>query len=162
ARSALASRATPELAHRGRPQRGRFAGPRAGPHVLADPGVHHDQPALWIDEDRLTVDPEQREHAPLTREDPRLIPVAEQARRESRTQMRWIGTHRGGVPYPRGRDELAAAPVAVVREQEPETGVVAQDGVDAAERGLVAGAIHEPRGVSLGAHRLPDLLFQVG
>src|SRR5262245_3462010 len=72
-RSARAS----ELAHRGRPQGSGFPGPRAARHLLADRRVHHHQTALRIDEDRLTVNAEQREHAPLAGEDPRLIAVAE-------------------------------------------------------------------------------------
>src|SRR5215471_13587384 len=88
-RSARAS----ELAYRSRPQGGRFAGPGAGRHLLADRRVHHHQMALRIDEDRLTVHPEQREHAPLAGEDPRLIPVAEKCGRGPRAEMRLIGAH---------------------------------------------------------------------
>ena len=60
-----------------------------------------------------------------------------------------------------GGDELHASPVAVVGEEQTQPCIVAEHGVEAAERGLLAGAVDEPGGVGLGAHWLPDGLLEV-
>jgi hypothetical protein len=75
--------------------------------------------------------------------------------------MRLVHVHGGCLQNPCGRDDLAAAPVAVMRQQEPKASVIAQYGVEAAVRGFLARVVNEPRRVGLGADRLPDLLLQV-
>jgi hypothetical protein len=57
--------------------------------------VHVHDPSARIDEDRLTAHPKQREHASLTRENQRLIAVAEEARRVPGAEVRLIAAHRG-------------------------------------------------------------------
>src|SRR5947208_12118613 len=59
-----------ELSHHGLPQRNRFAITGIVARLLAHGRVHHDEPALRIDEDRLAAHAEEREHPPLAREEP--------------------------------------------------------------------------------------------
>jgi hypothetical protein len=122
--------------------------------------VHHHEPAGRIDEDRLTAHTEQGEHSTLSRKDPGLIAIAEERCRDAGTEMA-LGPHACRFRDPGGRNDLLAAPISIVREQEAEPRVVAKHRVDATERGFLAGAIHQPCRVRLGPHRLPDLLRQV-
>src|SRR3989441_6732547 len=151
------SRSGAQLGHDGPPERAQLAGAWTG-GLLADRGVNHDETTGRIDHDRLTAHAEEGEHRPLPREDPGLVAVAEERRRDARLDMTLLRPHASGLRDPGRRDDLSPPPVAVVREQQSQPRVVSQHRVDAAVGRFLACAIHEPRGVRLGAHRLPDLL----
>src|SRR5947207_9539754 len=105
-----------EGAYDGPPERAQLAGARTG-GLLADCGVDHNETTGGIDEDRLTAHTEEGEHRPLPREDPRLIAVAEERRRDARLEMTRLRPRARGLGAPGGRDDLSTTPVAVVREQ---------------------------------------------
>src|SRR5438552_14838496 len=93
-----------ELTHDRLPQRSRLAVARIVARLLAHGRVHHDEPALRIDEDRLAVYPEEREHPPLARENPGLVPVTEVRRRDAGPEVRMSGRLGRSVVDPGGRD----------------------------------------------------------
>src|SRR6266446_7847549 len=113
-----ARRSAAELTHDRLPQRIRLAVARIVARLLADGGVHHDEPAMRIDEDRLAAHAEEREHPPLAREEPGLVTVAKIGSSNAGPEVRLAGLFGRGVLDPCGRDELAPAPVPVVRKQQ--------------------------------------------
>ena len=150
---AAARRSAAELTHDRLPRRIRLAVARIVARLLAHGGVHHDEPALRIDEDRLAAHAEEREHPPLAREEPGLVAVAQIGRRDAGPEVRLAGLLGRGVVDACGRDELATAPVPVARQQQAEPRIVPQDGVEATVGRLLAGRVDQPRRVGLGANR---------
>src|SRR5262245_42392951 len=114
-----------ELFHEAPPERVRLTDARiAGlsPHRCVD----HDELASRIDVDRLATDAAEREHPPLARQYPDLIAVAA----SSGLRLAWV--HNRGLLHPIRRDDLPAAPVPIVSEQQSQTCIVAQHRVNAA------------------------------
>src|SRR6202158_3660476 len=159
--SVSVSASVAERSNRSLPESDAFAAGRISGGLLAHRSVHHDETGLGVDVNRLAAHAEEGEHPALAREDPRLVSVAEERRRDAGPQMRLARALGRGVRDPCGGNELTPAPVSLMREQQAESRVVAQDGVEAAECRLLARPVDEPCGVGLRAHRLPDLLFQV-
>src|SRR5207247_1854133 len=93
------------LGHDGPPERAQLAGAWTG-GLLADRGVNHDETTGGIDHDRLTAHAEEGEHRPLPREDPGLVAVAEERRRDARLDMTLLRPHASGLRDPGRRDDL--------------------------------------------------------
>src|SRR5438552_10732030 len=129
--------------------------------LFADGGVDQDEAAGWIDENRLAAHTGEQKHPAVAGQDPGLVAVAEKRRGDAGLEMSLLGPHGGRLPNPRGGDDPAAAPVAVVRQQQSEASVVAEYRVDTAIRRFLAGLIYPPRRVHFVADRPPDLVGQI-
>jgi peptide/nickel transport system substrate-binding protein len=160
-RGAVGGASAAAVAHDAAPEGDRLGAGRID-RQLAHGGVHHDEPAGRIDEDRLASHAQEGEHSRLVRKDPGLIAVAVEARRLARSQVRLLRAHARRLADPRRGDDLPAPPAALVGQQQSEPSPVAQHDVEAAEGRLLACPVHEPGRVGLGAHRLPDLFLKIG
>jgi hypothetical protein len=75
--------------------------------------------------------------------------------------MRLVFARGGRVEDPRRGNELTALPVAVGGQENAEAPVVAQHGVQARVRRLLARVVDEPGGVRFGPNLLPDLRLKI-
>src|SRR5258705_9049258 len=98
----LAAASAAQRAHDGPPEGAQLAGAGIG-GLLADRGVNHDETTGGIDEDRLTAHAKEGEHRPLPREDPGLVAVAEERRRDARLEMALRRLHARGLLDPGSR-----------------------------------------------------------
>src|SRR4029079_10723173 len=98
-----------------------------GERLLSNAGIprrsgdHHHELKFGIDEDRLTVDAEQRKTSLLTRKKPELIAVAEKRRRLARGKRRGLAAPVGRFEQILFRNDLLAADGAVVGQQYSKT-----------------------------------------
>src|SRR5687768_3959121 len=100
--------------------------------LTSDRGVDHDEAAGRIDVNRLATDAAERKHPPLARQYPDLITVA------AGTGLRLARAHTRRILEPVSGNDLPAAPVPIVREQQSQACVVAQHRVDAAVSDFLA------------------------
>src|SRR4051812_27641330 len=140
------------------PDRIALAGKGLLPHtrVPGRAGDHHHQLEFGIDEDRLTVDTEQRESPLLAREEPELVAIAEIGRRLRRGERFGLTMPVGGIEQIVLWHDLLAAGRAVIGEQDSKTAIVAQDRIEISRPGFGAVFGFHPCRVTFGTHWLPE------